>query len=111
MVAALAGVIFDAAEHLAVKAVLEHQPVARLRLGDDHAYEHRVPAAQPAGREVGDVVELLYGLAHAALCVLGDGALAVEDIGNGGRGHARPARDVLERCSSHAAASLQSLTA
>ena len=67
VIALLAGIEFNAAQDLAVKAVLKHQPVAGLRLRNHNANQLGIPHTQSAGIEVWYIIQLRNGILDTLL--------------------------------------------
>ena len=97
MVAALAGAELDAAEYLAVKLVLEHEPPLALGLGHDDAYELAVVAraGERARGHIRRIAQLLYRLLHALARLVGYRPLAAYGVADRRRGDPRRLGDVL----------------
>ena len=97
VVTVLPGVQLDAAQDLAVKIVLEHEPAARLGLGDHDPDEPGAALGhgEGAGGEIGHIAQFVDCGQHTALGLPGDGFFIVEHVRNCGRGDARPGGDVF----------------
>ena len=97
MVTILARVVLDAAQHFAVKAILKHQPVSRLRLGNDHPDELGVlgRAAQRPRGDVGGVAQPLDGLLYPLARLLGNRSFPAQHIGDCRTGDTRLPGDIL----------------
>ena len=101
VVSLLPGVILNAAKDFTIKAVLEHQAVARFCLGNHNADQLGIPHTQAPGIQIRHIVKRFDGFHHPAFGLFRNGTLTAKGIRNCCRRNARQLGHILECRSCH----------